>query len=131
MTDNDKRGSILELLRSAADAALDKKAESIQLLDLEGFGGITDFFLICHGNSQRQVDAIVESINTRLREVGSRPNHVEGDRNADWVLMDYLDFVVHVFTRDRREFYGLEKLWADAPRLELETADTADTAPPG
>jgi ribosome-associated protein len=90
------------------------------ILDLRGRSDVTDFFLICHGNSDRQVLAIVDNIEERLRvDLGLRPSHVEGRRTADWVLMDYIDFLVHVFRDDRRQFYRLERLWGDAPSLDV------------
>jgi ribosome-associated protein len=102
------------------EAALDKKAEDPVVLDLCGLSDVTDYFLICHGKSDRQVLAIVDSIEERLaRDLGRRPSHVEGRRTGDWVLMDYVDFVVHVFREDRRQFYRLERLWGDAPSLDL------------
>lgn len=110
---------ILEHLRIAVEAAQDKKAEEIAVLDLQGMNGVTDHFLICHGNSPRQVHAIVDSIMAKLRDAKLRPAHIEGENGAEWVLMDYLDFVVHVFVRDRRTFYSLDKLWAGAPRIEF------------
>jgi ribosome-associated protein len=109
-------------LREAVAAALDKKAEGIEVLDLRGLSGITDYFIICHGASARQVQAIVDEIDRRLRAARVHPGHIEGAHEAGWVLMDYLDFVVHVFNRDRRSFYALEKLWADAPRVDLAAA---------
>lgn len=120
-----KDDAVLRRLRIAADAALEKQAEGVEALDLRRMSGITDYFLICHGSSRRQVDAIVEEIDRRLRAQKVRPDHVEGTAEAEWVLLDYLDFVVHVFTADRRDYYGLEKLWSDAPRLELAAAGTA------
>ena len=119
---------ILDHIRIAADAAADKQAGSVQVLDLRRLSGVTDYFLICDGSSQRQVQAIVEEIDRRLRESHVRPDHLEGGQDTEWVLMDYLDFVIHVFTRDRREFYGLEKLWSDAPRLELSEITTEGAA---
>ena len=90
------------------------------LLDLRGLSDFTDYFLICHGQSERQVLAIVDHIEERLaRETGRRPQHVEGRRGGDWVLMDYVDFVVHVFREERRDFYRLERLWGDAPTIDL------------
>ena len=106
-------------LREAVAAALDKKAEGIEVLDLRGLSGITDYFVICHGGSARQVQAIADEIDRRLRALRVRPGHIEGSDEAGWVLIDYLDFVVHVFNRDRRFFYALEKLWGDAPRVDL------------
>ena len=117
-----KENVVLDRIHAAVEAAQEKQAGRLELLDLRGFSGITDYFLICDGNSQRQVQAIVEQIDQRLRTVKARPDHIEGNRDAEWVLMDYLDFVIHVFTRERREFYGLEKLWSDAPRLDLAPA---------
>ena len=117
--------AILARVQIAVEAALDKKAEEIEVLDLRALSGITDFFLICQGNSHRQVQAIAEEIQARLRQERVRPGHLEGEREAEWVLIDYLDFVVHIFTAERRMFYGLEKIWSDAPRLELTPAGAA------
>ena len=114
-----KKPAILARVQIAVEAALEKKAEEVEVLDLRALSGITDFFLICQGNSRRQVQAIADEIQTRLRQDRVRPDHLEGEREAEWVLIDYLDFVVHVFTAERRSFYGLEKIWSDAPRVEL------------
>jgi len=111
-----------ERLRAVVAAALEKQAEGIEVVDLRGLSGITDYFVICHGGTARQVQAIVDEIDRRLGEGRIYPDHIEGTRDAGWVLMDYLDFVVHVFTRDRRSFYALERLWADAPRLDVLAA---------
>ena len=122
-------------IQVGAEAALDKKAEELSVLDLRGRSDVTDFFLICHGTSDRQVLAIVDSIEERLRAAGRRPFHIEGRRKGDWVLMDYVDFIVHVFIEDRRRFYGLERLWGDAPQLDLGGPDSpagldAPSSPP-
>lgn len=110
-------------LACCAEAALDKKAEDLVVLDLRGLSDVTDHFVICHGSSDRQVLAIADSIEERLRkERGVRPAHVEGRRRAEWVLMDYIDFVVHVFVGEKREFYRLERLWGDAPRHDVASA---------
>ena len=102
------------------EAALDKQAADPVILDLRGLSDVTDYFLICHGNSDRQVLAIVDSIEDRLRrEFKRRPSHIEGRRSGDWVLMDFVDFVVHVFQKDRRQFYRLERLWGDAPSVDI------------
>lgn len=94
------------------------------VLDLRGLSDVTDFFLICHGTSDRQVLAIVDSIEERLRrKCDLRPSHVEGRRSADWILMDYFDFVIHVFREDRRDFYRLERLWGDARSIDLSTIE--------
>ena len=109
------------------EAALDKQAGEPVVLDLRGLSDVTDYFLICHGSSDRQVLAIVDSIGERLRrEFERRPSHVEGRRSGDWVLMDFIDFVVHVFQEDRRQFYRLERLWGDAPSIDVsELSPTA------
>jgi ribosome-associated protein len=113
----------------AVEAALDKKAESPVVLDLRGLSDFTDFFLICHGTSDRHALAIAEGIEERLeRELDRRPSHVEGRALADWILMDYVDFVVHVFQEGKRQFYRLERLWGDAPTLDATelSAGSAD-----
>jgi ribosome-associated protein len=113
----------------SVEAARDKKAEDLVVLDLRGRSDVTDYFVICHGNSDRQVLAIVDSIEERLRsELGRRPSHVEGRRTADWVLMDYVDFLVHVFQDEKRQFYRLERLWGDAPVVELSDPPAARDA---
>jgi len=92
----------------------------VVVLDLRGISDVTDWFVICHGTSDRQVKAVADSVEERLgRDLRTRPVHVEGRRTGEWVLMDYIDFVVHVFLADKREFYRLERLWGDAPRLDL------------
>lgn len=106
-------------IATCVEAALDKKAEEPVVLDLRGISDVTDHFIVCHGSSDRQVLAIVDHIEERLRQVGVRPAHVEGRQRGEWVLMDYIDFVVHVFQEDKRQFYRLERLWGDASRIEL------------
>ena len=103
----------------AIDAARDKKAFDIVVLDLQGAGAFTDYFLLCSAQSTRQVKAIVDEIEERLRAMQNKPSHVEGYEHAEWVLMDCFNFVVHVFTRDTRRFYDLERLWGNAQRLEF------------
>jgi ribosome-associated protein len=115
------------------DAARDRKAEDVVALDLSGLSDVTDAFVICHGTSNRQVAAIVENIERRLRsEARRRPTHIEGLRRSEWVLLDYIDFVVHVFLHEKREFYRLERLWGDAPAVPLPpvldaAAETAES----
>jgi ribosome-associated protein len=113
-------------------AARDKKAEGILVLDLRGRSDVTDFFVICHGTSERQTGAIADAIERRLLEAGhTRAAHVEGRRRGEWILLDYIGFVVHVFLDSRREFYRLERLWGDAPRVEVaEVEDGAEPAAP-
>jgi ribosome-associated protein len=113
------RASIEALVRCAAVAAAEKKATDVMALDVGETLVVTDYFLIATGANDRQVHAISDAIEDALREAGARPIGREGERELKWVLLDYGDFVVHVFQAAEREFYRLEKLWSDAPRLEL------------
>jgi ribosome-associated protein len=115
-----------QLLLAAAAAAEDKKAEDIRILALDpSESGLTDYFLICNGTNDRQNLAISDEIELRLkREFGTYPNSVEGRRQADWILMDYVDFIVHVFSPEKRAFYGLERLRKSATSLSVEELNT-------
>lgn len=88
------------------------------VLDLKGTCSFTDAFLICHGQQARQTQAIADAIEESLKKQKVALNHVEGYRTGEWILMDYSDLIVHIFTRERREFFNLERLWGDAPRVE-------------
>jgi ribosome-associated protein len=101
------------------NAALDKKALDLVVLDLRKASAFTDFFIICTGATTRQVHAIADGIEEALASKGTKPALIEGTDRAEWVLLDYFDFVVHVFTPSTREFYGLERLWGDAERVEI------------
>jgi ribosome-associated protein len=103
----------------AVRAALDKKATNVVILDLRHTPAFTDFFVLCSGQNARQVKAIADSVEDTLREAGVRPAHVEGYDRADWILMDFFTFIVHVFAPHTRDFYGLERLWGDADRIEM------------
>jgi ribosome-associated protein len=96
-----------------------KKAHDVVALDMSEAVTYTDFFLICSGTSTRQTKALAEELQRRMRESGVRPACVEGEREAEWILLDYLDVVVHVFTPAARDFYRLEALWRDVPRQDL------------
>jgi ribosome-associated protein len=110
-----------ELTRAIAATALDRKAIDIVALDLREVAGYTDFFLICSGNTDRQTKAIHDAIHEELKKAhGILPRRVEGISQARWILMDYLDCVVHIFTPDMRDYYRLEQLWGDVPRLQLD-----------
>lgn len=110
-----------EQARIAAAAALDRKAEDLKILDLSEISGFTDIFLICSGNSERQVKAIAENVEKELRQNKVKPLHAEGYPGSRWILLDYGgDMVIHVFHRDTRSFYELERLWSDAPDLTAE-----------
>jgi len=116
MRDSEDLGS----LQTAARAAADKKAFQIVGLEVGDLTSYTDSLLICSGASDRQVAAIADEVQRQLKDAGRRPLHVEGESHADWVLLDYGDFVVHVFTEERRTYYGLDGLWGDAPKLEAD-----------
>ena len=105
---------------AAVRAALDKKAEDVVVLDLRKAGGFTDFFVICTGGNSRQISAIADSVRDTLkRDLDERPTLMEGIDRSEWILLDYFNFVVHVFSRDCRAFYGLERLWGNAERHEV------------
>ena len=104
----------------AAELALERKSIDVVGLDLRGISTATDFFVIGSGGSGIQVKAIAEHVIEELRKEGHRPDHVEGKTGGTWVLIDYIDFVVHVFHSSAREYYQLEHLWGDAPRVEFD-----------
>jgi ribosome-associated protein len=104
----------------AVRSALDKKATDVVVLDLRKAGGFTDYFMLCTGGNARQIQAIADAVEETLRtEFGERPHLVEGVEKSEWVLLDYFNFVVHIFSRDCRAFYGLERLWGSAVRHEF------------
>lgn len=118
---SNKRHQVQQLLAAAAAACEDKKAEDIRILALDPTeSGLTDYFLICTGLSDRQNVAITDEIEIRLkREFATYPNSVEGRRQGEWILMDYVDFIVHVFSAEKRAFYGLERLRKSATVLSI------------
>ena len=103
----------------AVTAAEDKKAVDIVLLDLRKAAGFADYFLICSGTNARQIRAIADAIIEALAATGSKPAHVEGYDRSEWILLDYFDFIVHIFAPEPRVFYGLERLWGNAERVEI------------
>lgn len=111
-----------ELARKIAQIALEKKGSDIVILDLRNITSITDFFVICTGSVDQHVKTIVDEIDDRLRPE-NKPWHIEGYQNLTWVLMDYVDVVVHVFQPETRAYYNLERLWADAPKEVIGTSD--------
>jgi len=110
-----------QLVLAAAEAADSKKAEDIRILQLDpSESGLCDYFLICNGTNERQNDAISDEIELQLkRQFGIYPNSVEGRRQAEWILMDYVDFIVHIFSPEKREFYGLERLRKSATTISV------------
>jgi ribosome-associated protein len=107
-------------VREAVAAAEDRKAVELRVLHLEKVSDFTDYFLICSGTSERQVQAIADSVQEKMREERVRPLHVEGYNRGQWILLDYGDFVVHIFQEEPRRFYSLERLWGDAPDVTNE-----------
>lgn len=107
-------------VKIAVAAALDKKAVDVVVLDLRKGSAFTDAFVICTGNNVRQVQAIADGVEAALKKAGERPALVEGYAKGDWILLDYFDFIVHIFAPHTRLFYDLERLWGDAERVEIE-----------
>jgi ribosome-associated protein len=117
------RPRLPKAIRIAVEAAADKKAMDLVVLDLRKSEAFTDYFVIATGGNPRQVHAIADGVEQALKAEGMRPSNVEGYRRAEWVLVDYFDFVVHVFSPAARGFYSLERLWATARHIPIE-ADT-------
>ncbi|WP_111571613.1 ribosome silencing factor [Halanaerobium saccharolyticum] len=109
--------SIKDIALLAADAADDKKAEDIDVLNVQGLTVIADYFVLCSANSDQQVRAIARAIDEKLSEKGLEPKKIAGMDDARWVLMDYADVIVHVFHKREREYYDLERLWSDAEKI--------------
>jgi ribosome-associated protein len=103
---------------AAIEAARDKKATGVVVLDLKKAGAFTDYFVICSAANPRQVQAIADAVEQALKSQKQRPSLVEGYARAEWILLDYFDFVVHVFSKHARDFYGLDRLWGSATRIE-------------
>ena len=115
-------------LRWAIEAAQNKKAAEVLLLDFAGLAAFTDFFLLCTGFSARQVQAISDEIEEQLGRRGVRLSHREGYEAAEWVLLDYSDFIVHIFSARARQFYDLERLWRTARRADFPSPEAASGA---
>ena len=119
------------LARRVAQIADEKQAVDIVALDMRGLVSYTDFLVICTARNERQAKAIHDEVYANLKADGLLPDHVEGEREASWVLMDYLDCILHVFVPDERDYYRLETLWGEAPRLELDLTGAAPRAASG
>ena len=114
-----KKSELKKQVSAAIQACLEKKAEELSILEMEkGSGAFTDYFVLCSGTNPKQVQAIADEVELRLKAAGIRPNNVEGYNQAEWILIDYVDFVVHVFSEKARKFYDLERLWKSAKRLQ-------------
>ena len=119
-----KQKRLPKSVNAAVRAALDRKALDVVVLDLRKAGGFTDFFVVCTGTNPRQMQAIADAVSTTLKsEFGERPTLAEGLQKSQWILLDYFDFVVHVFSRECRSFYALERLWGNAERHEFSERD--------
>jgi ribosome-associated protein len=115
MKKNDLKQQVVEALQACED----KQAEDIAILELEkDSGAFTDYFVVCSGTNPRQVQAIADAVEERIEALGLRVTHLEGYKQAEWVLLDYVDFVVHIFSEKARQFYDLERLWKSAKRIE-------------
>jgi ribosome-associated protein len=127
-----KKTELKKQVAAVIQACLDKKAEEISILEMEkGSGAFTDYFVLCSGTNPKQVQAIADEVELRLKNAGVRPTQVEGYKQAEWILVDYVDFVVHVFSEKARQFYDLERLWKTAKRLQptdLKTKPRTRTA---
>jgi ribosome-associated protein len=119
------RRSFPAAVTAAIAAAHDKKAIDVVVLNLRRSSAFTDYFVLCTGQNVRQVTAIADAVQESLRALKLRPAHVEGYDRAEWVLMDYFDFIIHVFTPSTREFYSLDRLWGQAERIEVPAAGDA------
>jgi ribosome-associated protein len=106
-------------IKVAIEAAQDKKANGVVVLDLKKAAAFTDYFVICSASNPRQVQAIADAVEEALKAQKQRPSLVEGYARAEWILLDYFDFVVHVFSKHARDFYGLDRLWGSATRIEF------------
>jgi ribosome-associated protein len=121
-----KKNELKQQVAAAIQACLDKKAEELSILEMEkGSGAFTDYFVLCSGTNPRQVQAIADEVELRLKSAGLRPSQVEGYKQAEWILVDYVDFIVHVFSEKARKFYDLERLWKTARRLEASELNPA------
>jgi ribosome-associated protein len=115
------------LARHAVDAVLEKKARDVVVMDVQNVSGVADFFVVCTGDSELQIKAIAESIQDTIRETcDEKPWHTEGTDHREWVLIDYVDLVIHIFSPEKRAFYALERLWGDAPKEVVPDQGSGD-----
>ncbi len=110
-----------QLLETAVKAADDKRAEEIVVLNMKGISLVADYFIICHGNSDKQVQAIAKEMKDKVLELGSNVKRIEGYDEAKWILVDLGDVIAHIFHRDERGYYNLERLWGDAPLENMQS----------
>jgi ribosome-associated protein len=121
-----KKNDLKRQVAEAITACRDKKADEITVLEMEkDSGAFTDYFVVCSGTNPRQIQAISDEVEERLEKAGLHPAHVEGYTQAEWVLLDYVDFVVHVFSEKARKYYDLERLWKSAKKMGAEDLQSA------
>ena len=121
-----KKNDLQRQVSEAILACQDKKAEQVTILELEKeSGAFTDYFVVCSGTNSRQIQTIADAVDERLEALGLRPAHSEGYKQAEWVLLDYVDFVVHIFSEKARQYYDLERLWKSAKRLSPDEVMSA------
>ena len=115
-----KKNDLKKQVSEAISACQEKKAEELTVLELDqAIGAFTDYFVMCTGRNPRQVQAISDEVELRLKRAGNYPNSIEGYKQAEWVLIDYVDFVVHIFSEQARKYYDLERLWKSAKKIEI------------
>jgi ribosome-associated protein len=114
-----KANDVKAQVAMAVQACMEKKAEDISILRLDAASGLTDYFVICSGANPRQVEAIGEAVDEKLSRAGFEPLNIDGRRSPDWMVLDYSDFMVHVFSESARKFYDLERLWKTATKVQL------------
>ena len=115
-----KKNDLKKQVSEAISACQEKKAEELTVLELDqASGAFTDYFVMCSGTNPRQVQAISDEVELRLKRAGHYPNNIEGYKQAEWVLIDYVDFVVHIFSEQARKYYDLERLWKSAKKIEI------------
>jgi len=119
-----------DALKIAVNAADDKKAHDLVALDISQIASFASYFLLCTGDSSRQMQAIADEVEKRLKAIGIRPSHVEGYQNSEWILIDYIDLVVHIFSKTARAYYDLERLWRDGKKLDLSRLLQAEETKP-
>jgi ribosome-associated protein len=119
-SDRTPKSKLPKQIEAAVRAADNKKAEALIVLDLRKTAGFTDYFVICSGSNPRQVRAIADAVSEALAESGVKPTQVEGYDRSEWILLDYFDFVIHIFAPETRTFYGLERLWGNAEQVDTD-----------
>jgi ribosome-associated protein len=122
---------MIDALKIAINAADEKKAYDLVALDISEIASFASYFLFCTGDSSRQIQAIADEVGQQLKESGIKPAHVEGYKNAEWILMDYMDLVIHIFSKNARAYYDLERLWRDGKKLDTRAYIQDRTQKPG